>query len=49
MKLLLKRYKDFGRILPALAFFLAVSSVTSTCFFMAHQPDVPNGLQKFEK
>ena len=37
------------KIIPALALLLAVSSVSATCFFMSHQPDVPEGLKKFEK
>lgn len=31
-------------IVPALAMFLAVQSVASTCFFCLHQPDVPEEL-----
>lgn len=32
-------------IVPALALMLAVQSVSSTCFFCMHQPDVPEELQ----
>lgn len=32
--------------IPALALMLAVQSVTSTCFFCMHQPDVPEELRK---
>lgn len=32
-------------IVPALAMYLAVQSVTSTCFFCLHQPNVPEGFQ----
>jgi len=31
-------------IMPALALLLAVQSVTSTCFFCLHQPDLPEEL-----
>lgn len=36
-------------IVPALALLLAVSSADSACFFLAHQPDLPNGIEKYRK
>lgn len=35
----------FMRFVPALAMLLAVQSVSSTCFYCVHQPDVPEGLE----
>ncbi len=40
-----KILKKIMGLIPALAMFLAVQSVTSTCFFCLHQPDVPHGLK----
>lgn len=36
--------KRFVKIVPALAMMLAIQSVSSTCFFCVHQPDVPEEL-----
>lgn len=33
-------------VVPALALMLAVQSVSSTCFYCLHQPDVPAELQQ---
>jgi|GEM_PF-4915485 len=33
---------------PALAMMMAVSSVSATCFFLAHQPNIPDALNKYE-
>ena len=35
-------------IASALALMLAVVSVSNLCFFWVHQPDVPDGLKKYE-
>ena len=34
---------------PSLAMLLAIQSVTSTCFFCLHQPNVPEGLNVTDK
>ena len=35
---------SFAGMIASLALLLAVSSIQSTCLFMAYQPDVPNEL-----
>jgi len=35
-------------VVPALAMALAVSSMMSACIIFLHQPDIPEGLRKFE-
>ena len=51
--LMKKRLKTISRklmgVLPALAMMLAVQSVSATCFFCLHQPDVPEGLMQHDK
>lgn len=34
----------FGGVVAMIALFVATSSVSSTCFYTAYQPDVPEGL-----
>ncbi|MCL2717820.1 MAG: cyclic lactone autoinducer peptide [Lachnospiraceae bacterium] len=48
-KTLLKLHRNIMRVIPALAFLIAASSITATCFYMSHQPDIPEGLMKFER
>jgi cyclic lactone autoinducer peptide len=36
-------------LLPSMAIALAVFSANSTCFFYAHQPDVPKGIKRMKK
>jgi cyclic lactone autoinducer peptide len=38
--------KKLLTVLPALAMVLAIQSVSSTCFFLAHQPDIPKELEQ---
>jgi cyclic lactone autoinducer peptide len=45
---ILKYSKKIKGIIPALAIFLAVQSVSSTCFFLLHQPNVPQDLEDIE-
>jgi len=33
-------------VVPALAMMIAVQSVSSTCCFVLHQPDVPEELER---
>lgn len=37
--------KKLMGVVPALALMLAVQSVSSTCFYCLHQPDVPEELR----
>ncbi len=46
--LLMKRYKLFA-MLNTFAMVLAVQSITTACLWVAHQPKVPEGLEKFRK
>ena len=34
----------FGGVVAVMALFVATASVSSTCFYTAYQPDVPEGL-----
>lgn len=43
-KKFLQLSKKLARVIPALALMLAVQSVSTTCFFCLHQPDVPEEL-----
>ena len=36
-------------LISSVALLTAVTSVANACFFFVHQPDVPSGLQKFER
>lgn len=39
----------FAPMLAAIAFFIGINSVNSPSFVILHQPQVPNGLEKFRK
>lgn len=43
-KVVNKLFSSFAGMIASLALLLAVSSIQSTCLFMAYQPDVPNEL-----
>ena len=44
-----KMFKKLMSVVPALAFLLAAGSVAAPCHFFYRQPDVPEGLMKYEK
>lgn len=44
-----KMIRRLMSIVPSLAMVMAVSSVASACHFFLHQPDVPEGLKKYEE
>jgi cyclic lactone autoinducer peptide len=44
-----KVLKKLASVVPALAFLLAVSSAAAPCYFFLHQPDLPEGLKKYEE
>lgn len=49
MKLSLKRLGNLAiRIIPSLALIMAISSVSSTCFYCLYQPDVPTELSRYK-
>ena len=44
MKMLNKKLFQFNGAIAALALIIAQVSVSSTCFYLAYQPDVPDDL-----
>ena len=44
MKMLNKKLFQFNGAIAALALIIAKVSVSSTCFYLAYQPDVPDDL-----
>lgn len=45
MKVKIKNlFLQLGGVMAVMALFVATSSVSSTCFYTAYQPDVPEGL-----
>jgi cyclic lactone autoinducer peptide len=43
-----KVFRTVFTLISALALTVAVNSVSMACFFFVHQPDVPDGLKKYE-
>jgi cyclic lactone autoinducer peptide len=43
-----KIFRTAFTLISAMALAVAVNSVSSACFFFVHQPDVPDGLKKYE-
>jgi len=39
----------FGHIFASLALLVTVVNVNSSCFFMAHQPELPKGANRLKK
>lgn len=39
----------FGSVFASLALLITVANVNTSCFFMAHQPELPKGAQKLKK
>lgn len=39
----------FGSVFASLALMITVANVNTSCFFMAHQPELPKGAQKLKK
>lgn len=39
----------FGRVFASLALLVTVANVNSSCFFMAHQPELPKGANRLKK
>jgi cyclic lactone autoinducer peptide len=44
-----KLFQLIGSGIAAIALAIAVSTASGTCFYFAHQPDVPEGLAKYQK
>lgn len=44
MSMMRNLFVKLSGLLASAALFLALSSVSSTCFFMLYQPDVPDEL-----
>lgn len=40
--------KNFGKMVSAFAFLVAVCSVNSTCVYVVHQPKVPESAMKLK-
>ena len=47
-KTISKLMLSLSTIVSSFALFLAVSSVTQACFCFVHQPEIPDGLKKYE-
>ena len=48
-EMMMKLARKAIRFVPAVAMLMAVSSVSATCFYLSHQPDVPDALKKYEE
>lgn len=39
----------FGSVIASLALMVTVANVNTSCFFMAHQPQLPKGAKQLKK
>ena len=44
-----KLISKFGSLVACLALMVTVANVNSACYFLFHQPELPNGAKKFRK